>query len=277
MSSAVFCGLSGSSALLTLTEQRMKTRLLLATVLLSAVAEAQALTGRDKWADSARIEIDAAMPAGDVARIRQAGAMLERALTVFPDDPLLLHYLGYSRYREANLMRGKQVDEKQYRPLLEVADSLLERSATKLELAETYALRSSVLGQLIGSNPLRGMTLGRRASSAMDRAVELGPDNPRVWLLRGISAIFTPGLFGGGLDKAEDYLSKAIALFPNDTPAPPMPAWGRAEAYIWLGQMHQRRDRIDEARKAFNAALELEPDNGWVKYVLLPGLGRGKS
>ena len=255
----------------------MKTKLLFTMLLCTAGAEAQTLTGRDKWADSARAEIDAAMPAGDLARIRQAGAMLERALTVFPDDPLLLHYLGYSRYREANLMQGKQHDEKEYRPLLEAADSLLERSATKLELAETYALRSSVLGQLIGSNPLRGMTLGPRSSNAMDRAVELGPNNPRVWLLRGIGAMFTPGLFGGGLDKAEAYLTKAIALFPNDKPAPAMPAWGHAEAYIWLGQLHKRRDRIDDARQAFSKALELEPENGWVKYVLLPGLDRGKS
>jgi hypothetical protein len=115
-------------------------------VVLAAAAEAQTLTGRDKWADSARVEIDAAMPAGDIARIRQAGAMLERALTVFPDDPLLLHYLGYARYREANLLQGEKLDEKEYRPLLEAADSLFERSATKLELPETYALRSSVLG-----------------------------------------------------------------------------------------------------------------------------------
>ena len=255
----------------------MNLKLLLATVLLCTAAEAQTLSGRDKWADSARAEIDAAMPAGDLARIRQAGAMLERALTVFPDDPLLLHYLGYARYREANVMQGKQRDEKEYRPLLEAADSLLERSATKLELAETYALRSSVLGQLIGPNPLRGMTLGRRSSNAMDRAVELGADNPRVWLLRGIGAMFTPGLFGGGLDKAEAYLTRAISLFPNEKPAPPLPAWGHAEAYIWLGRLLQRRERINDARQAYSKALELEPDNGWVKYVLLPGLDRGKS
>ena len=250
---------------------------LIATVAVSHVAQAQTLSGRDKWADSARVEIETATALGNLDRLRQAGALLERALTALPDEPLLLHYLGYARYREATIMQGMKRDEDEYRPLLEAADSLLERSASKLPLAESYAVRSSVIGQLIGSNPLRGMTLGRKSSAAMDRAVELGPNNPRVWLLRGIGAMFTPSLFGGGLDKAEEYLNKAVALFPSDTPAAPMPAWGHAEAYIWLGQVHKRRDRIDEARQAYTRALELQPDNGWVRHVLLPGLDRGKS
>ncbi|HJU69677.1 MAG TPA: tetratricopeptide repeat protein [Gemmatimonadaceae bacterium] len=255
----------------------MKTMLVVAAAISAASAQAQSPNGRDKWADSARIEIEAATALGNLDRLRQASALLERALTALPDDPLLLHYLGYARYREATIMQGMKREEDEYRPLLEAADSLLERSASTLPLAESYAIRSSVLGQLIGSNPLRGMTLGRKSSSAMDRAVEVGPNNPRVWLLRGIGAMFTPSLFGGGLDKAEEYLDKAVALFSSDAPAPPMPAWGHAEAYIWLGQLHRRRDRIDEARQAYNRALELQPDNGWVRHVLLPGLDRAKS
>jgi tetratricopeptide (TPR) repeat protein len=255
----------------------MKKVFVLTAFLVGGSTHAQTLDGPDKWADSARVEIEAATAAGNLDRLRQAGALLERALTVFPDDPLLLHYLGYARYREATVMQGMKRDDKEYRPLLEQADSLLERSASKLELAESYAVRSSVIGQLIGANPLRGMTLGRKSSTAMDRAVEAGPNNPRVWLLRGIGAMFTPAMFGGGIDKAEEYLTKALTLFPNDRPAPPMPAWGHAEAYIWMGQLHKRRDRIDEARQAYTRALELQPDNGWVRHVLLPGLDRARS
>ncbi len=255
----------------------MKTILVLAAALVSSSTQAQTLSGRDKWADSARVEIETATALGDLDRMREAGALLERALTVFPDDPLLLHYLGYARYREATVMQGRKPDDKGYRPLLEAADSLLERSASKLQLAESHAVRSSVIGQLIGSNPLRGMTLGPKSSNAMERAVDLGPNNPRVWLLRGIGAMFTPSVFGGGIDKAEEYLTKALTLFPNDKPAPPMPAWGHAEAYIWLGQVYKRRDRIDDARQAYTRALELQPNNGWVRHVLLPGLDRAKS
>jgi tetratricopeptide (TPR) repeat protein len=231
------------------------------------------LSPRDRWADSARVTIEAASNRGDVEQLRGARALVERALTAFAGDPLLQHYYAYALYREATLLMGRRHDEKEYRPLLEQADSILEESASKLALPETYALRSSVLGQLI-NNPLRGMTLGPRSGSAMDRAIELGPRNPRVWMLRGVGAMFTPAMFGGGTDKAAEYLRKAIALFPDDRPAPPLPAWGHAEAYAWLGQVLHKQKRIDDARAAYAKSLELQPDNGWVKNVLLPALDR---
>ena len=237
-------------------------------------ATAQELTGRDRFADSARREIEAALFEGSIERLQGARAMLERALTAFPNDGLLLHYQGYALYREANLMMGMQRSEKEVRPVLEAADEVLERSAKKLDMAETHALRSSVIGQMIGSNPLRGMTLGPRSSSAMDRAVALGARNPRVWLIRGISAMFTPGMFGGGTERAEEYLGKALTLFESDRPAAPAPAWGRAEAYVWIGQLRQKQGRIADARKAYTTALEIEPDYQWVRHVLLPALDR---
>ena len=239
-----------------------------------AGAATQELTGRDKWADSARREIEAANAAGNLDRIKGARAMLERALTAFPNDPLLQHYQGYALYREATVMQGMRSDEKAIKATLEAAEDVLGLSAKKLNLPETFALQSSVIGQMIGSNPLRGMTMGPRSSAAMDRAIELGPNNPRVWLMRGIGAMFTPGMFGGGQDRAEEYLNKAVALFAADAPAPPAPAWGRADAYIWIGQLRQQQGRIADARKAFNTALEIQPDNGWVRHVLLPGLDR---
>ena len=76
--------------------------------LMRAHVISQELTPRDRFADSARREIEAASLAGDIARLQGARAMLERALTAFPNDPLLQHYQGYSLYREATLMQGMQ-------------------------------------------------------------------------------------------------------------------------------------------------------------------------
>src|SRR5688572_15213657 len=253
--------------------------ILLPTVFIAAVSPSLAgaqPSPRDRWADTARVAIEAAYNRGDVEQLRSARAVVERALTAFADDPLLQHYYAYSLYREATLLMGKRRDEKEYRPLLEQADSVLEQSASKLALPETYALRSSVLGQLIGTNPLRGMTLGPRSGSAMDRAIELGPRNPRVWMLRGVGAMFTPAMFGGGVEKSEEYLRKAIALFADDRPAPPLPAWGHAETYAWLGQALHKQKRIDDARAAYAKSLELQPENGWVRHVLLPALDRAE-
>ena len=114
---------------------------------------------------------------------------------------------------------------------------------------------------MIGSsgNPLSGMTLGPKSSGLVDRAMELDPKNPRVWLIRGMSAMFTPKMFGGGTDKAERDLRKAIELFDAERPVAPAPSWGRADAYVWLGQALQKDEKHDEARAAYQKALAIQP------------------
>jgi tetratricopeptide (TPR) repeat protein len=225
--------------------------------------------------DSARAMIAQATPSGDVDALKTAYAMLERASVASPDDPWPLHYQALALYREATVRMGR--DNADVRPMLERIDSLLERSAKLKPVPETHALRASVLGMMIGSNPLRGMLLGPRSNSQMDRAIELGPTNPRVWLLRGIGAFNTPSMFGGGAEKAEAYLKKAIELFANDHPQPPAPDWGLGEAHAWLGQTYAKQNKIDSARMNYERALAIEPGDYWVRMILLPALDRKKQ
>ena len=222
--------------------------------------------------DSARVLIAKAYPVGDVEALHLAQALLDRALTVAPNDPWLLHYQGFAIYREASLRMGRDRDG--VGPLLERADSVLDRASRVASLAETFALRSSVLGMMIGSNPIKGMTLGPHSGDQMERALAAGPNNPRVWLVRGIGAINTPAMFGGGLEKAEEYLKKSIALFTTDRPAAPAPGWGAYEAHIWLGQVYARQDRKDEARAEYQKALALEPNDMWTRMSLIPALDK---
>jgi tetratricopeptide (TPR) repeat protein len=114
------------------------------------------------------------------------------------------------------------------------------------------------------------MVLGPQSGQAMSDAVALGPENPRVWLIRGQGALFTPEQFGGGVKNAEAYLKKAELLFATDHPIAPAPSWGRAELYAWLGQVYQKQNRPADAVLAYNKALEIDPSFRWVKYVLLP-------
>ena len=243
----------------------------------SAQAQDQ-LTGTAKWADSASREIEAANAVGDLRRLTNAAAMIDRVLTVTPNDPLLLYYRSLALYRMASIYTGQKKRDEAKRAL-EEADLLLEQAISKSPTAEALALRSGVIGLIIGSsgNPMSGMTLGPKASGLLDRAKELEPKNPRVWLVSGMSAMFTPKMFGGGTDKAEQDFRKALTYFETDQPVTPAPSWGRADAYIWLGQALHKNDKIDEARVAYQKALELQPNNGWVQNVLLPSLDGAKK
>lgn len=253
--------------------------MLIASIATAASAGAQVqLTGTAKWADSASREIEAANAVGDLDRLTNVAALIDRVLTVTPNDPLLLYYRSLALYRTASMYTGQKKRDEAKRAL-EEADLLLEQATAKSPTADALALRSGVIGLMIGSsgNPMSGMTIGPKAAGLLDRAKEMEPRNPRVWLVSGMSAMFTPKMFGGGTDKAEQDFRKALTYFETDQPAAPSPSWGRADAYIWLGQALHKNDKNDEARAAYQKALELQPKNGWVQTVLLPSLDGAKK
>jgi Flp pilus assembly protein TadD len=120
------------------------------------------------------------------------------------------------------------------------------------------------------------MTLGPRASSSIDRAVALEPENPRIVLQQGVSAFHTPGMFGGGADKAERLLRRCVELFAREPRDKAWPNWGRADAHAWLGQVRAKRGDRGAARAEYERALAIAPEFGWVRYVLLPALDKKK-
>jgi tetratricopeptide (TPR) repeat protein len=236
------------------------------------VQSASALSGAARWADSIRVNVERATLANDMAGLKAAEAIAVRALTAFPDDPLLLHYQAYAKYRQAQRELGTGTVTDAAEALFKDAIALLERSAMARPLPETYALMFSSMGTLAGTGMVAGMRYGMAAGSAEEKALDLAANNPRVLLLSAISSWFKPAMWGGGEDKGYAQLQRALKAFERDAPAPPLPAWGQAEAYAWLGQMEQKRGDKVAARAAYDRALQLAPNYGWVKYVLLPAL-----
>lgn len=229
------------------------------------------LTGPQRWADSARRIIDKAVTRNDSLALQQSAALIDRALTAFPDDALLLHYRGYAAYRlgqQATARKQEELADTRYQEALKWLDKAVEKNP----IAESHALRAATMGQLIGGSAIRGMRYGMAAGKADDEATALGRDNPRVLLLQAVGTWFKPSMYGGGEDKARAILQRALTAFERDTPAPAMPSWGRAEALAWHGQWELKAGRAASARAAYEQALALEPEYGWVKYVLLPAV-----
>ena len=256
----------------------MSTRVLLAfrlsTVLVliaGAPARAQMSDSLTQSTDMLRAAIDAASARDDWAALQDVSALAQRLIAIRPNDPLLAYYRGYALFRVA-LIASRRADRHAYHDVLEDADRALQAAAAALPgMAEIHALRASVIGQLIGisGNPFVAMRLGPRSGAEMKRALELGPDNPRVWLLRGINTMNTPKMWGGGLKSAEEYLLKARTLFAGDTSRPPNPTWGNADVEIALGQVHLKQNQPDSAHAEFARALALQPNNAWLRDTLM--------
>lgn len=221
--------------------------------------------------------LDRALATNDSSAYDRVVAYTDAGLARFPNDPVLLHYRGFALFRKASVLTAaygaKGERARPAKALFEDADRAFVQSAAQLGWPETLALRSAVTGQLIAfGSAFTAMRLGSRAGHQMDDALAAGPENPRVWMLRGVGDFYRPRLFGGGLDKAESHLRRAIELFANDHPMPPAPSWGNAEVYGWLGQVLAKQGRRDEARAAYEKGLSLEPGNVWIADFLIPAL-----
>ena len=88
-----------------------------------------------------------------------------------------------------------------------------------------------------------------------------------------MSDYYTPAMFGGDKQRAISKMEHALELFAKEEISDALqPSWGYDEAYAQLGIMRQEAGDIEGAREAFVKALEVNPNNGWVKFQLLPGL-----
>ena len=217
---------------------------------------------------------------GNLDAMYAARATFERALA---DKSLSIwshYYIALTDYRIANylLAQGKKNKDQASKHLKEAAEHLEEatreditRENAKAVAAEIYALLSSVYGRQISLSGIKGMFLGPKSGNLLKKAEQLAPDNPRVVLSAAISDFNTPKMWGGSKERAVEGFQRAAYLFVQEKPTDPIhPVWGHSETYTWLGIAYLDRDEEDAARAAFEKALEIDPDNGWVKYELLP-------
>lgn len=206
--------------------------------------------------------------ANNASLVMESRAMFERAGSS-PERKVLAHYyVALAEYRLAAMNAGEKEQLEHLNQSIEQLEKVIEMDAA---FTEGYALLGSALGWKAGLKPMQSMFLGPRANKMVAKAKELQPENPRVIMIGAVSDYNTPKMFGGDPVRAMKGFEEAIALFEKeDVKDPLMPAWGHEEAYAWLGQGHLVNGATDQARAALEKSLEINPDYGWVKYVLLP-------
>jgi tetratricopeptide (TPR) repeat protein len=123
----------------------------------------------------------------------------------------------------------------------------------------------------LGSSP--SPTLSARIASELGRAKALDAEGPRVLLLGGVAGVLAPAA-AGGIEAAERLLRRAQELLPGAATGFAWPAWTSADAAVWLGRALQQRGDRAGARKAYEEALRLRPNDQWIARVLLPSVIR---
>ncbi len=103
--------------------------------------------------------------------------------------------------------------------------------------SETYAIENMAATQQMLVDPqTRWSTNGKDAAAALQKGLELDPNNPRLYYLQAMSLFGTPTQYGGGKDKAKPLFEKSIALYKSAQPNPLYPTWGEKQAENMLAQ-----------------------------------------
>ncbi|MBD3271366.1 MAG: tetratricopeptide repeat protein [Elusimicrobia bacterium] len=98
--------------------------------------------------------------------------------------------------------------------------------------------------------PIAKVIHGLPVKSYLNKAQELQPNNPGVYFGLGSYYLLSPGIAGGDLEKAEEYIRKAIDKDPLF-----------ADAYVRLAQVFKRKGNQEKFEEYIQKALDIDPDN----------------
>lgn len=177
-------------------------------------------------------------------------------------DPFETAYLNYSL---ATLYLSRR-EKKLATPAIEDSLDALGKTVDAKNDADSLALWSATLGLKISVRPMSGIRLGRQNKRLIQQAIALEPENPTVWLVRGIGLSNTPKMFGGGEDKALEALNMSLSLFNENKPTERQ--WGHADAYVWRSRVYQKKRQTEKAMADLNSALMIAPDYQWARKLL---------
>ena len=174
--------------------------------------------------------------------------------------------LAFAKYRIALSANLSDNDELAGDALDESMELLEQLNDQQPENVEIKALLAQVYGYKIALSPIKGMYYGPKAQGMLAEAEKLAPKNPRVLLVKGISAANTPPMFGGDTDEAVTAFEQAIEQYAQDQYSDYH--WGVAEAYTWHGVLMYKQGNKEQAQADWQKAMEIDPDYGWAQSLI---------
>ncbi len=122
---------------------------------------------------------------------------------------------------------------------------------------EYYRVLATLCGEVIPANIFAAFSYGKRAKDSIEKAKQMDPKSPGVWIADGVGNFYLPASFGGGPDPAIRSFQHALQLDPKN-----------AEAWLWLGRAQRKKQQNAEARESFTKSLALDPARVWAKEQL---------
>ena len=179
----------------------------------------------------------------DVNAWKDLGNAFERIADAEKNQWLPYYYAAYSQVMAGygSMKPGDFGDNSStLDPFADKAESLLKKAEglTK-ENSEIWIVKKMIASlRLMGNAMARYMTEGPIAEEALNKAKQLDPNNPRVYLLLAQDKFFTPEQFGGSKSEAKTLFEESLKHYASFKPETTIhPSWGKTSAEYFLTQL----------------------------------------
>jgi tetratricopeptide (TPR) repeat protein len=187
--------------------------------------------------------------------------VLEESLLNFnmnTKNDIVIYWYSYACYYHSILYITEQDKKSSAKILDEGIKQLNNVNPKKSEHLALLALMESFSIQY--ASGMEVPFISKRVKQNAEKALLLDSLNLRAYYVLGSSDFYTPEQYGGG-KKAEGYLLKAIQLNDQSVSNPYLPSWGKNTAYEMLIRLTINRKQFTEAKKYYNEAIALFPDD----------------
>ena len=150
----------------------------------------------------------------------------ERISQIEKAEWLPLYYASFSYI----MISFQEPDNVKKDTFLDQAQKYLDQAkAIDPNESELYMLQGFLYPSRINVDPMnRGMLYIGDMNKSLDKALELNPDNPRVYYLRATMTFHMPEAYGGGAAKALPLFQTASEKFQSFKPKTEIsPSWGK--------------------------------------------------
>lgn len=215
-----------------------------------------------------------AMEKNNESGMKNARGQFERILQLKKDPWLVNYYVALADYGLA--MTGAGASEqnsegrKKVKQYTESGIATLQKSIDeKSDFAEAYVLMEALNFNRWQYEQEKMQEIISATQSANSSAAKLEPNNPRLALLNGISAFWTPASFGGGPDKAVEHLEKSLKLFSERKEKSELhPDWGKDLALGYMAMSMSKTGDNAKAAEYLETGMKEFPDSGFLsKFV----------
>jgi hypothetical protein len=167
----------------------------------------------------------------------------------------LLYYKSISYIKNGNDKSAKET----------IASAIKELEMIKNKDVEVYsllALEQSYNFQFVPRQEI--IIYMGHINDNLERAIQMDSENIRANYVNGSYDYYTPKEYGGGR-KAEIFFLKAVEAKDSDRLY--SPTWGKSDAYRLLIQYYMNNNSKEKAKKLFDDAMELFPNNITIKQL----------